>query len=159
MNKRKNSMFIVIIGFIIAVSRLLLGNLKLKYYRELVVLIIMAAVNYVALGFVFLFLNNDLCNYCELKINNPGLDTKQRKTRKKALHILSGILLFIYFVLGLLYVVFAKSANLNDAISIVALSISIAANGLVDEFGESYYKFIIFLSNINFKNVKKEQKN
>ena len=139
-------MFIIITGIIIASSRLMLGYIESSTQKDEAVLIIMAVVNYIALAFVILFLNNDLISYCKEKINKAGIDTNEKKKRKGIIYILSAIYLFIYFILGMLYIVYLKTNDLNDAISIIALTFSIATNGLKDDLSPLYYKFISNLS-------------
>ena len=146
MKRQNNSMFIIITGVIIAASRLMLGCIKDSTQKDQAVLIVMAVVNYIALAFVLLFINNDVISYCKEKIDKAGLDTNIKKNRKKIINTLSTIYLCIYFIVGILYIVYLKSSDLNDAISIIALVFSIATNGLVNDFSPLYYKFIVNLS-------------
>lgn len=153
MKNQNSSMFIIFTGVIIAVGRLVLGNVESSFPKDIAVLVVMAVVNYIALAFVLLFINYDLINYCNEKIEKAGIDTKQKKNRKKILYLLSVIYLCIYLTIGMLYVIYLKSNDLNDAISIIALALSIASNGLKDNFSPIYYKFIVSLSSF-IKNEK-----
>lgn len=141
-------MFIIITGILIAVGRLILGRIENSSQKDQAVLIVMALVNYIALAFVFMFMCKDLNDYCNEKIDKAGIDTDQKRYRKRIAFILSVIYLCIYLIMGLLYILFFKSGDLNDAISIIALALSIATNGLRDAFGPFYYKFIIKLSSV-----------
>ena len=143
---KKNPLFIIITGVIIAIGRLYLGSNNIP--KE-AILIVMAIVNYVALGFVILFLSLDVDKYCYDKIDKAGIGTKEKSKRKEKRKfissILSGILLLLYLGFGYFYISKLKSENMNDFISIIALSISIAANGLVSKLGVLYYDSIIKL--------------
>lgn len=157
---KKNPIFIITTGFIIAIGRLSISNIG---NSKGVILIVMAIVNYVALGFVLLFLCLDIDNYCCDKIDNAGIETKIKRARKGKRNFISSIvrilLLLLYLIIGYLYVDKFRSENINDIISIVALSISIASNGLVGELGNLYYKLVINLSTEKSKTNNKEQKN
>ncbi len=143
-------MFIVVIGFIIAIGRLILGSIS--NISDDAILLIMAIVNYIALGFVLLFLHNDIVTICYDNITKAGIDTAKKKRRKAITNVFSGIFLCIYFVGGILYLLFYKTSDMNDAISILALAISIATTGLSIKIGNLYYKLIIKLS--GFKPIK-----
>lgn len=142
-SKNRNSMFIVFTGIIISLSRFLLGTIETSINDDKHILIIMAVVNYVALGFVLLFLYNGLCKECKDKISSCGLETAVKKKCHSIVFIFSAILLTTYLVLGVLYMTLFKTNDLNDVISIMALAISIATNGLVDDYAEGYYKLIL----------------
>ncbi|MEY8265143.1 hypothetical protein AALA79_02000 [Lachnospiraceae bacterium 64-25] len=154
MKKQNNSIFIIATGILIAISRLMLGNIENSLQKDQAVLIVMALVNYIALAFVLLFICKDLNDYCDEKINKAGISTDQKKNRKRTSLILSAIYLCVYLIVGMLYIIYFKSSDLNDAISIIALAFSIATNGLIDDFSPSYYKFIVKLSSIFTKKVK-----
>lgn len=151
MQRKNNSMFIIVTGTIISSGRLMLGYIE---NNDEAILIVMALVNYIALAFVLLFINNDIANYCQEKINKAGIDTAQKKERKLVLYSLSTIYLCIYLIIGMLYIIYWKSNDLNDAISIIALALSIATNDLVISFSPLYYKCIINLLSI-FKKRRK----
>lgn len=141
--KNRNSMFIVVTGFIISLSRFLFGTIESSLNNDEYILIIMAVVNYVALGFVLLFLYNAFCQECKNKISSSGLDTTLKRKCNKLIFIISFILLILYLIVGILYMTIYKTSDLNDAISIIALAISIATNGLVDDYGHDYYKIVL----------------
>lgn len=155
--KSKNSMFIVFTGIIIAVCRFILGNIETATSDDSHILIVMAVVNYIALGFVLLFLYNDFCNICKENVNMRGLDSTLKKRCNLIIFICSFILLFLYLLFGILYVLVFKSSDLNDVLSIIALAISIATNGLLEEYKNSYYRFIVKISKLSL-NKKKKQK-
>lgn len=142
-SKNRNSMFIVVTGFIISLSRILFGKIEPSLNNDNYILIIMAVVNYIALGFVLLFLYNAFCQKCKNKISSSGLDTTLKKNCNKMIFVFSSILLTLYLIVGILYMTVYKTSDLNDAISIIALAISIATNGLVDDYSDSYYKIVL----------------
>ncbi len=152
MKKQSNAMFIIVTGVIIGIGRLMLGCIGNSTQKDEAILIVMAIVNYIALAFVLLFVNKDLNSYCDQMIDKAGLDTGKKRNRKRAIHILSAIYLCIYLVVGMLYIVFFKSNDRNDTISIIALAISIATNSLKEDFSPLYYKFIVKVSSLFKKN-------
>lgn len=141
MKSQGNAGFVAITGIIIAFTRLVLGNIN--SISDDVILIIMALVNYVAFGFVLLFLHNDINNICLNNINNSGISTEEKTKAKSLIKIFSGIFLIAYFIIGILYTAFFKSNNWNDAISIVALAFSIASSGLANTYSSWYYNFLV----------------
>ena len=151
----KNSMFIVCTGIIISISRFLLGRVTAIDTQH--ILIVMAVVNYVALGFVLLFLYNELNKRCKDKISFSGLDTSTKKKCNSVIFIFSAILLVLYLSFGIIYMICLKSNDLNDVISIIALSISIATNGLVDDYYNGYYRLVLSTAK-HLISSKKEQK-
>lgn len=155
MSKNRNSLFIVFTGIIIAVCRFILGSIETKAGDDYHILIIMAVVNYVALGFVLLFLYNDFYTTCNCNISERGLDTALKKSCRSVMFMYSSILLISYLILGILYMQIFKSADLNDVISIVALALSIATNGLIDDYKDSYYKLVIKTAKISIELKKK----
>lgn len=142
-SNNKNSMFIVFTGLIIAVGRFLLGGIDVIANDDQHILIVMALVNYIALGFVLLLLYNDFCKKCKEKINSFGIETSVKKKCNNVFFIFSAVLLSVYLIFGILYMVILKTADLNDAISILALALSIATNGLVNDYADNYYKWVL----------------
>ena len=152
----KNSMFIVSTGIIIAISRFLLGHIISTDTQH--ILIVMAVVNYVALGFVLLFLYNELYRRCKDKISSSGLDTLTKKKCNSVVFTFSVTLLVLYLSFGIIYMICLKSNDLNDVISIIALSISIATNGLVDDYYNSYYRLVLNIAKHLISSKNKKQK-
>ena len=142
MYKQKNPGFIICTGIIIAIGRFLLGLNDPSNNT----LLVMAIVNYVAFGFVILFLYNDLERRCLEKITKAGTDTNTKHNRRLVTKIVSLVLLVIYLIFGGYYLIKLKSNSLNDVISIVALSISIAANDLVEKYSDTYFNFIVWVT-------------
>lgn len=141
MREKGSSRFVVIVGIIIAFGRILLGGID--ELPEMAMLIIMALVNYIALSFVLLYLCIDISNVCQKKTEKSGLAT-QEKNRILAINkVVSGILLLTCLVLGICYVLFFISGTMNDAISILALAVSIASNELAEFLGSRYYKVLV----------------
>lgn len=139
--KNRTSLFIVWTGLIIAVGRVLLGSDAITGDGQNL-LIIMAIVNYVAFGFVLLFLYNGFADTCKQKVIQSGLETKIKKKCGWVMNIISGSMVLLYGLVGIMYTLFWKSADLNDAISIFALAISIATNGLVEDYSIKYYELV-----------------
>ena len=143
-SSNKNLMFIVVTGIIIAVSRFLLGKVKnILFIKDQYVLIVMAVVNYIALGVVLLFLYNELYKRCKNKITFAGLNTAIKKKCNNVMSVISMFLLVMYLLIGTLYMIVLKTSDLNDVISILALAISIATNGLIDDYSNEFYKMIL----------------
>lgn len=143
--KNNNSLFIVGSGIILAAGRLILGNLEntqLNVHEDYI-LVIMAIVNYVAMGFVILFLYNDIFAKFEENLKKAGLDTSFKKKCRRTAHIISAVLLLVYVVTALLYIYYFKTSDLNDAISIFALALSIASVGITEKYAVKYYKMIV----------------
>lgn len=134
---KEYGLFILFTGLIVALGRLLFPE-----ENEKDILIFMALVNYIALGFVFLFLHISILCDCKEKINNSGIDTKKKKIKKILLDIFSFIYLLIYLIVGLYYILEFKTGARNDAISIIALVISIASSNLEIFFTNIHYKTI-----------------
>ena len=143
MKRQNNSMFIIITGVIIAASRLMLGCIKDSTQKDQAVLIVMAVVNYIALGVVLLFLYNELYKRCKNKITFAGLNTAIKKKCNNVMSVISMFLLVMYLLIGTLYMIVLKTSDLNDVISILALAISIATNGLIDDYSNEFYKMIL----------------
>ena len=57
--------------------------------------------------------------------------------------VISMFLLVVYLLIGTLYMIVLKTSDLNDVISILALAISIATNGLIDDYSNEFYKMIL----------------
>lgn len=151
MKKQYNSTFIVCTGIILAIGRIALGYIVdnssindtvINSPKEDAILIVMALVNYIAFGVVLFFLNKDFVKKFDERINKSGLNTNQKKDRNKAKSKLFSLFFLIYFFLGVIYVLYLKSNDLNDAISILALAISIASNGLVEDYSTQYFNYI-----------------
>lgn len=149
---KENGTFIIIIGILVS-----LGRILLKDATEDNILIIMAIINYVAFGFVYLFLHVKLIDKCKKQINNSGIDTIKKTLRKAVLSIFSFLSLLIYMVFGILYISKYKSDFANDAISIFALSLSIATDNLLEGYGYLYCKVIIKISNY-FEGLKNDNR-
>lgn len=141
MKSQGNAGFVAITGIIIAFCRLILGNIA--SITDDVILAVMALVNYVALGFVLLFLHNDIISTCLINIDSSGISTKEKTRAKGFIKIVSVVFLIAYLVIGIIYTAFSKSSNWNDAISIFALALSIASSGLAKTYSSWYYKFLI----------------
>lgn len=104
---QKNSMFVVVIGLIIAIGRLVLGNIN--NIPDEAILLIMAIVNYIALGFVLLFLHNDIIKICGNNIEKAGIDTAKKKKRKSIINVFSSVFLCIYAFIGILYLLLHRN--------------------------------------------------
>ncbi len=141
MQKRTSGIFIIITGILIAIGRILLND-----NNSLDLLTVMAIINFIALGFVFLFLVNNLVYNCKRRIDNSGLDSKEKRSRLSMLNFISLIFLTLYLILGILYITKFKANKYNDAISIFALALSIATDNIVDGFTTSIYNMTKKLS-------------
>lgn len=144
---RDNGIFIVLTGIIIACGRILFDE---KQADD--ILIVMAIINYVALGFVLLFLHIKILDNCYSRIVSAGVDTNEKKSRKKVLNICSFIFFLIYLLAGSLYITVFKSAKFNDAISIFALALSIATDNITIGLSDSFYRLIVNIS--KYKKLK-----
>ena len=154
--KSGNSIFIVFTGVIIAFGRYLLGEIDTKLGDGQHILIVMAVVNYIALGLVLLFLHNDFCRVCKSKISSSGMDTNLKKKCHYVVLIISSLLSLVYLVFGILYIIEFKTSNFNDVISIIALTVSIAASGLVEDCKDGYYRLVLKIAKLKIRNKKKE---
>lgn len=146
----ETGLFIFFTGLIIAIGRLLFSNTS-----EEEILILMAVINYIALGFVLLFLHIAILNNCKEKLNRCGFETKQKKSRQFLFNLFSVVLLFLYLIMGTLYVVYIKTTAINDAISIIALSISIASYNFEKILTKVQYKLVNSICSF-FENVKRK---
>lgn len=144
--RKEKGIFIIFTGILIAITRTFLNE-----ENQDDILVIMAVINYVALGFVFLFLQIKVMNNIKDNIKNSGINTTNKEIRKSIGNIGSSILLFAYFIFGYVYIGELKSAEYNDALSIFALSLSIASENLEDTLSKLFYKFIVMFSNIVYK--------
>ena len=144
-----NSIFIIFTGLLIAIGRLSLGTLVSE--TDISILLVMAIVNYVAFGFVLLFIGKDINRLCLEKINKAGLETSQKRNRRKIIIFLSIIYLILYFICGTSYILYLRSTSMNDAISIIALAVSIASDGITNSFSPVYYNFITKVESWNIK--------
>lgn len=147
-NNQNNSPFIVIIGLIISIGRIILGSINDGTDYSKIILAVMAIVNYIALGFVLLFLYNDFYSFFKNRLDNSGLTTKEKKNSYFTSHFISFILLLGYFLTGYFYITKYYNSNTNDAISVFALSVSIANDGLVEKYGILFYKMINKISKL-----------
>lgn len=120
--------------------------------KDFVVLILMAAVNYIAIAIVLLVIFNSAINNCKNKIDKSGIETVKKRQSKRELTITSYILTAVYLILGIVYMLWLKTSDLNDAISIVALSISIATDELSVLFENMFYKIIMHHKKEKHKN-------
>lgn len=159
---KENGLFVFFTGLIIAIGRLLFSNESAEE-----ILIFMAIINYIALGLVLLFLHIKILNKCNTKLTDSGFVTKQKKRRNFYFNFFSIILLLIYLYMGIIYIKYIKTTASNDAISIVALSISIASNNLEILSTKIYYQLIMLLVSFiekieqkydNYKQKKREKR-
>ena len=155
MSNSKYSIFIIFSGIIIACGRLLMNNISsISSINDKYILIVMAVFNYIALGFVFAFLLSKLSSKCIQEINDSGSFTAKKNKCKALVNIILLFFLIIYLVLGYLYMFFYKTSARNDAISILALTISIGSDGLVKDGSKLLYKITLKAVDI----IEKERK-
>lgn len=140
-NQKHNSLLTIVIGIIVAI-----GRIKLNEQNESDIVIIMAVVNVVALSFVLIILFNDIYNSVHKNILDFGTSNSNIKIMKIILEILFILLLCIFGLLGAKYVIEFRNATYNDAMSIIALAISIANDGFVQCVNDPFYRFICELS-------------
>ena len=133
------SIFIIGTGIIAAIARGCFELLNKGEQKDEAILIIMALINCIALGFVFLILFNDLMKICETKIQGAGLLSKEKAGTKLYLKIMFSIPLILYVICGGLYVCKWKSVCANDIMAVIALSVSIANDRLAEELAEPMY--------------------
>ena len=143
MEFKKHPMFIVCTGLIIAIGRYLMHNIDNKDTYDFVNLIFMSIVNYVAIGMIILFIHSDAQMSFEKRIKESGINTSEKKKRINIIKIFSEIIIVLYLFFGILYVLKFKTTDLNDAISIVALSMSICTNDLSDSLAEKYWEIFL----------------
>lgn len=140
MEFKKHPMFIVYTGIIIGIGRYLMRYINDKNIYDYVNLIFMAIVNYVAIGLIFLFIHSNAQIKFENRINKSGMATLEKKKRLSTFNTLSTVVIGLYLLLGIIYVVKFKTPDLNDVISIIALSMSICTTDLSDLAYEKYWK-------------------
>lgn len=148
-HKSNNSMFIIITGILLAVGRYSIDKVFDDTVNQNYILIIMAILNFVALGFVLLILCNGLSKDCFNRIEKAGIFTDKRKKCKKILNGISLCLSLIYLVFGVIYIKNLRSSAWNDIFSIIALSISIANDGIIEDYGSLLYKLVLKISEVN----------
>lgn len=137
--KKNNGSYIISTGILVGISRLLLSTIE----DSNVILIFMAAVNYIALFLVINDIRHNVVSYCIDRINSSGCDTENKKLLKTKLQLPVCIFIGIYLILGVLYIKCFKTTDLNDFISIIALSLSIATVELTDSIQKKCYKLLI----------------
>lgn len=142
--KVNNSVFILSVGCLIGLGRGILGYIAKD--NEQIITFVMAIVNYVALGFVLLFLYNGFSNDFNGRLAKAGLSSAVKKRRKGVKRFIGMILVVVYSVSGMLYIAIFYNADGNDVLSIIALAISIANDGLIEYFGGDFFKIIKKLS-------------
>ncbi|MCR2050646.1 hypothetical protein NSB25_25775 [Acetatifactor muris] len=147
----RNSVFIVFTGFLISITRLIIG--KIENIPDEIILHVMALINYIAFGFVLLFLYQDIMHQYYISLQKAALMTAQKKKANIIITLLSSILSLLYFFVGLIYIIFLRSIDLNDAIAIIALAISIASSGLTEMCSPIFFKIIIKISKISFRRL------
>lgn len=140
MEFKKHPMFIVYTGIIIGIGRYLMRYISNQDIYDYVNLIFMAIVNYVAIGLIFLFIHSNAQIKFENRINKVGISTSEKKKRLSTFNTLSVTVIGLYLFLGVIYVIKFKTSDLNDVISIIALSMSICTNDLSDLAYEKYWK-------------------
>ena len=150
--KSSHSLFIVFTGIIISIGRVVIefipsndNNTQGTDY----ILATMAMINFIAFGLVIYFLFKDLTNIVISRISQSGISTEEKRKRRKYINIPLFIFLFIYLIFGIIYITMLRSSLLNDVMSILALALSIASNGIIDEYGDTYYKLIIKVSKLS----------
>lgn len=140
MEFKEHPMFVVFTGLIIALGRILIGSVGAGKIKEYIVLIIMAIINYVALGIVILVIHSGSQMFCKKKIRDSGIDTSEKKKKSRRLEGISAGIILAYLIIGYIYLGYLRTADLNDAISIIALALSIATNDLIEPLGKIYCK-------------------
>lgn len=157
-SKSSHSLFIVFTGIIISIGRVVIEFIPSKDDNTQgadYILATMAMINFIALGLVIYFLFRDLTNIVISRISQSGISTDEKRKRRKYIKIPLFIFLFIYLIFGIIYITILRSSLLNDVMSILALALSIASNGIIDEYGDTYYKLIIKVSELNESRKKK----
>lgn len=137
--KKNNGSYIISTGMLVGIARLLLSTIE----DSSVILIFMAAVNYIALFLVINDIRHNVVSYCTEKINLSGCDTETKKLLKTKLKLPVCVFIGVYLILGVLYIKYLKTTDLNDFISIIALSLSIATAELTDSIQKKCYKLLI----------------
>lgn len=76
-------------------------------------------------------------------MNKSQITEKMKKDNNKKLNIFYfAFYIFIFVVVGFVYVFFLRSSALNDSISIMALVISISSDKLSSMLGNVFYYFL-----------------
>ena len=137
--KNNNFDFIICSGILIALVRLLLSH----SIDPNVILIFMAAVNYIAIFLVLFDIRQNILQYCIDKIEKAGCSTHTKAKMQRALKNFSIIFIIAYLLLGIMYIVFFKTTDLNDFISIIALAFSIASQKFTDSMKYSIFQLLV----------------
>ncbi len=137
--KNNNSGFIICSGILIALVRLLLSH----SIDPNVILIFMAAVNYIAIFLVLFDIRQNVLQYCIDKIEKAGCNTNIKAKMRCVLKNFSMIFIIVYLLFGIMYIIFFKTTDLNDFISIIALAFSIASQKFTDSIKCSIFQLLI----------------
>lgn len=100
---------------------------------------------YVALGIVISFVLSDAFSFCKDSLLKTGIDTEKKDSAKKTIKLFSCVCLVLYLMFGLIYLFYLKSSDLNDIISIFALSVSIVSYDLAKVIGHNLKKVILII--------------
>lgn len=153
--KNRKSMFIILTGVIISVGRIALDKICIDPINQKYILLIMAVLNYIAMGFVIYILYTGMQRKCQEKLTNSGISTGEKKQCKGIISTVSAILLIVYLILGIIYIWCLRSSGLNDVLAILALAISIANDDLINEYGILFYQMILKINALRRKIIKK----
>lgn len=145
-SKKHYSLLTIVIGAIVAI-----GRIKLNSNNDEDITTIMSVVNVVAFGFVLILLCNDVYDLVKQKISSSGVSTTNKRNMKIILEILFLLFLGMFTFYGVKYVIEYKCATYNDAISILALAISIANDGFVKCIENPLYKVICLINKCRIK--------
>lgn len=145
-NQKHYSLLTIVIGIIVAI-----GRIELNSNNEEDITTIMAVVNIVAFGFVFIIFSCDVYNLVKDRILKSGKNTKDKKYLKIILEIVFLIFLGIFAYFGIKYVASYRCATYNDVISIIALALSIANDGFVKCVENPTYQFICLINKFFYK--------
>ncbi len=133
-----NSPFLLFVGLLACVVRFFIADIA-----DEKLLIIMAMINIVAFDYVILILFQDAKKIVIDKMNKSQITEKMKKDNNKKLNIFYfAFYIFIFVVVGFVYVFFLRSSALNDSISIMALVISISSDKLSSMLGNVFYYFL-----------------
>lgn len=142
--------FILGTGIVIAAGRIAFNTLG-----EEAILVFMAIVNVVAFGFVLFILYEGIAEKCTFYIENAGILSENKKEIKTCILWFRNIWMVLYLVFGYIYVSLYGNAGINDVLSVLALVISIANDGLVDSSGKWIYKRLVWFAKLRKKYRKK----
>lgn len=148
-DQKHNALLTIVIGIIVAI-----GRIRLIERNQNDITTIMSVVNVVAFGFVFIILCNDIYNKVNHRIINSGIDTSRKKEMKIIVEVLFLLFFGSFSIIAIEYVIKFKTATYNDAISIIALALSIANDGFVDCIESPTYKIVSLIN----KSVRSLQK-